>query len=179
MDQLAGILLKVQTLDADVEEAAVFGLDLDHALTHDRMIELADLITSRQVRIEVVLAVELRLQVDLRPKAQTRFHSLLDAELVEGRQHAGEASIDQRDLLVRTRAEADSRAGEQLGLRSDLSVDFQTHDDFPIARAAFDDCCVRAHAHHHLAGLETKPALSSIAPATLKTVSSSSALPMT
>ena len=179
VDQLARVLLQVQALDADVEEAAVLGLHLDHALAHDGVIQLADLIAGRQVGIEVVLAVELALQIDLRLQAQTRLHRLLDAVLVQGRQHAGEASVDQRHLLVRTRAKTDSGAREQLGLRRHLGVDFQPHDDFPVAGATFDQCFVVRHAHHHLAGLATKPAESSSAAATWKTVASSRALPMT
>ena len=179
VDQLARILLQVQPLDADVEEAAVLGLHLDHAFPHDGVIELADLITGRQVGIEVVLAVELAAAVDLRAQAQARLHRLLDAVFVQRRQHAGKARIDQRHLLVRSRAEADGGAGKQLGLRRHLGVDFQAHDDFPIAGAAFDGLCIVAHAHHHLPGLAVKPAARSSAAPTWNTVASSSALPMT
>src|SRR5690606_11611407 len=179
VDQLARILFQVQALDADVEEAAVLGLHLDHALAHDGVIQLADLIAGRQVGIEVVLAVELALQIDLGAQAQTRLHRLLNAVLVQGRKHTGEAGVDQRHLLVRPGAEADRCAREQLGVRGHLGVDLQTHDDFPSARAALDQFGVLSHAHHQRSGLATKPAASSRAPATWKTVASSRALPMT
>ena len=57
VDRLAGVLLQVQPLDADVQRLAV-DVDLDLALADDRLLVLADLIALRQVGIEVVLAVE-------------------------------------------------------------------------------------------------------------------------
>ena len=57
VDRLAGVLLQMQPLDADLEALAV-DLDLDLALADDGLLVLADLVALRQVRIEVVLAVE-------------------------------------------------------------------------------------------------------------------------
>jgi len=55
----------VQALYAHVEGRAVVALDRHHALADDRLIELADLMPLRQIRIEVVLPIEAALQVDL------------------------------------------------------------------------------------------------------------------
>ena len=139
VDQLARVLLQMQALDADVEEGAVLGLHLDDALADDGEVELADLIAGGQVGVEIVLPVELAAFVDLRVEAQAGLDRLFDAVAVQGRQHAGEAGVDQRHLLVRPRAEADGRAREQLGLRRHLGVDLQPHDDFPRAGAALDE----------------------------------------
>ncbi len=72
--RLAGILFKVQALDADLdvlELALTVGTERDDdlALADDRVLELRDLVALRQVRIEVVLAVEDGAIVDLRLQA--------------------------------------------------------------------------------------------------------------
>ena len=139
VDQLARILFQMQPLDADVEERTVLGFHLDHTLADDREIELADLIAGGQVGVEIVLPVELAAPVDLRIEAQAGADGLFDTVAVQGRQHAGETGVDQRHLLVRACAEADSSARKQLGLRGHLGVDFQAHDDFPSAGAALDE----------------------------------------
>ncbi len=69
--RLAGILLQMQALDADLdvlEFSLAVGADRDDhsTLTDDRLLELRDLVALRQIGIEVVLAVENRLVVDLR-----------------------------------------------------------------------------------------------------------------
>ena len=66
VDRLARVLLEMQALDADRLRLAV-DVDLDLALADDRLLVLADLVALRQIRIEVVLAVEDALQVDRRP----------------------------------------------------------------------------------------------------------------
>ena len=75
--RLAGVLLQMQPLDADLdvlELALAVRADRDghRALADDRLLVLRDLVALRQVRIEVVLPVEDRLVVDLRPSARAR-----------------------------------------------------------------------------------------------------------
>ncbi len=110
MQHLAGVLLQVQPLDAHCEGRAVFMLDDDLALAHDRVLVLADLIALRQVRKEVALPVEVALQVDLRFQPQAGLHRLLHAVAVDHRQHARHGGVHQGDLGVGTRAEAHGRA---------------------------------------------------------------------
>ena len=117
---------------------AVGQVDLDRALAHDRVLVLRDLVALRQVGIEVVLAVEHRAQVDLRVEPEAGAHRLLDAALVDHRQHAGHGGVDQRHLGVGIGAERGRRAGEELGVGDDLGMDFQPEHDFPIAGFAFD-----------------------------------------
>ncbi len=65
VQRLAGVLLEMQPLDADGDGLAVVEIDDHLALADDRLLVLADLIALRQVGIEIVLAVEHRLQIDL------------------------------------------------------------------------------------------------------------------
>src|SRR3546814_11135999 len=64
--QLARILLDMDALDADRLSRPALQFDLYRAFTHDRVIELADLVALRQVGIEIILPVEAREGVDLR-----------------------------------------------------------------------------------------------------------------
>ena len=80
--------------------ALAVDVDLDLALADDRLLVLADLIALRQVRIEVVLAVEDRAQVDLGLEAEPGAHRLRDAFGIDDGQHAGHRRIDERDVLL-------------------------------------------------------------------------------
>ena len=138
VDRLAGVLLQMQPLDADVHRLAV-DVDLDLALADDRLLVLADLIALRQIRIEVVLAVEHAAQVDRGLEAEARAHRLRDAFLVDHRQHAGHRRVDQRDVGVGRAAELRRRAREQLGLGGDLGMHLHADDDLPVAGGAGDE----------------------------------------
>ena len=113
MQQLACILLQMQPLDADGEAFAAGKLDLNFALAHDRRLVLADLVALRQIRIEIILAVEHRAQVDLRVQPEAGANRLLDAISIDHRQHAGHGRVDQRDVAVRLAAEFGRGAGKQ------------------------------------------------------------------
>ena len=138
VQRLAGVLLEMQPLDAD-PDGAVRHVDRDLALAHHRRLVLADLVALRQVRIEIVLAVEHRAQVDLGLEPEPGAHRLGDAFLVDHRQHAGHRGIDQRHLRVGRRPERGRGAGEQLGLRAHLGMDLHADDDFPVAGGALDE----------------------------------------
>ncbi len=137
VDRLAGVLLQMQALDADLHRLAV-DVDLDLALADDRLLVLADLIALRQVGVEVVLAVEHASEVDRRLEAEPGAHGLRDALGVDHRQHAGHRRVDQRDMAVGLGAELGGSAGEQLGARSDLRVHLEADDDLPLASGALD-----------------------------------------
>ena len=136
---LAGILLEMQALDADLADLAVGKVDLDFALAHDRVLVLRDLVAGRLVGIEVVLAVEHRAQVDLGVQPQPRAHRLLNAAGVDHRQHAGHGGVDQRDLGIGIGAERRRGAGEELGVGNHLGMNFEAQHDFPIAGFTFDE----------------------------------------
>ena len=139
--RLAGILLKMQPLDADLD-VREFALpvrpdgDDDFAFADDRLLELRYLIALRQVRIEVVLPVEDRLVVDRGLQAQPGADRLLDALLVDHRQHAGHRRVDQADIGVWRGAERGRSAGEELCLGRHLRMHFEPDDDFPVAGGA-------------------------------------------
>ncbi len=142
MHQLARILLDMDTLDADHLGAAVRVLlvqhDLDLPLSHDRVIELTDLIALRQIGIEIILPVEARPFVDLRLDRHAGADRLANALAIGDRQHAGHGRIDQADLRVRLCPEGSRRAGKQLGIRRHLRMDFQADHDLPLAGCALD-----------------------------------------
>jgi hypothetical protein len=73
VQRLAGVLLQMQTGDADHFRRAVGAFDLDLALADDRMFVLADLIPGRQIRVKIVLAIEPADFVDRRVQTQARF----------------------------------------------------------------------------------------------------------
>ena len=135
---LAGVLLQMQPLDADGDRLAALEIDGDLALADDRLLVLADLVALRQVGIEIVLAVEHRLQIDLGLQPQPGAHGLAHALLVDHRQHAGHGGVDQRDVAVGRAAEFGRGAGKQLRLGGDLGMDFHADDDFPVAGRAAD-----------------------------------------
>ncbi len=92
--QLAGILLDMNALDADRLGLTVH-VDLDRALAHDRVVELADLIALRQIGVEVILAVEARPFVDLCVDRHAGAHRLPDALHIRHRQHPRHRRVDE------------------------------------------------------------------------------------
>lgn len=102
---LARILLQMQALDADFhvfELALIVRADRNHdlALADDRLLELRNLIALRQIRIEIVLAIENRLQIDLGIEPDARAYRLLDAFQIDDRQHARHGRINQRNIKL-------------------------------------------------------------------------------
>src|SRR5579872_3302468 len=142
------------------------------------MLVLADLITRRQIGIEVVLAIEATDHVDVCIQAEPGAHRLGHAFAVDHRQHAGERRVDEADLRIGRRAKIRRRAGEQLGLADDVRVDFQADHHFPRASAAFDRIAHGA-APALICGSASKAAARSNAAPTASTVSSSNGLPIT
>ena len=140
--QLAGVLLDMDALDPDdlvFRDAGLFiCIDQQLPFTHDRMVQLADLIALRKIGIKVVLAIEPAVFVDLRLDCHAGTHGLADAFAVGNRKHAGHRSIDEADLRVGLGTESRAGTAEQLGVGRDLRVDFQADHDFPFARCALN-----------------------------------------
>ncbi len=114
------------------------------------MVELADLVPLRQIGVEVVLAVEPAVFVDLRFDCHPGAHRLADAFGVEHGQHPGHRRIDEADLRVGFRPESGARAREQLGVGSDLRMDLKADHDLPIARGAVDAVATHLRSTFHL-----------------------------
>src|SRR3546814_13865783 len=103
-----------------------------------RSIKLRNLVTLRQIGIEIILAVEPRPFVDLRLDRHPRAHRLPDALAVRHRQHPRHRGVDQRYLRIRLGSERRRGAREQLGVGGDLGVDLEADHDLPLARFALD-----------------------------------------
>src|SRR3546814_15286614 len=88
----------------------------------DLMIKLRNLVTLRQIGIEIILAVEARPRVDLGVDRHARAHSLPDALAVRHRQHTRHRGIDQRHLRVRLRPERPRGYRKPLGVGRDLGL---------------------------------------------------------
>ena len=142
MHQLAGVLLDMDAFDADAlaSRVGVFVIqtDVDMPLTHNRVVQLADLIALRQIGIEVILAIKPRPCVDHRINRQAGAHRLPHAFAIRHRQHPRHRRIDKADLRVGLRAKGGGAAGEQLGLRGDLGMNLQADHDLPLARGALN-----------------------------------------
>ncbi len=138
VDRLAGVLLEMQPLDADGDLLRRREIDDDLPLPDDRALVLADLVALRQIRIEVVLAVEDRAVVDLRVEAEPGAHRLADAFGVDHRQHARHGGVDEADMGVRLGAEGGRGAGKQLGVGGDLCMNLHADHDLPVSRRALD-----------------------------------------
>ncbi len=139
MDGFSGILLKVDTLNPHHARGAVAKLHEHFALTHDRVVKLADLVALRQVGIEVVLAVKSRDKVDLGFQPKPCAHGLCDAFFVDDGQHAGHACVHKGHVAVRLGAKERGGPGKQLGPGRDLSVHLKANHQFPIAGGSGDD----------------------------------------
>src|SRR5690606_38984680 len=179
VDRLARVLLQVDALDAHGLGCAAFEVEHDLALAHHRELELADLVALRQVRIEVVLAVEARPFVDLRAERQPGLHRLTHALAVDDRQHARHGGVHKAHLRVRLRAEGGGRAREQLGVGDDLRMDLHADHHLPVTgRAANAIGFGLAHFTHHFSGLAENWAACSITWPAFSMVSSSSLRPI-
>src|SRR5882724_11234276 len=139
VQRLAGVLLKMQALDANLNRLAIGQINRDLAFAYDGRLVLADLVALRQVRIEIVLPVEHRFEIDPGLEAKTGTHRLLDAFLVDHRQHARHRGIDQRDVRIGLATELGCGAGKELRARGHLGVDLEPDDDLPVASGTADE----------------------------------------
>ena len=135
VQRLACIFLKVSTRDVDALDGAVVEHDVDRTTADDRQFVLADLITLRQIGIEVVLAREYRAPRHPRIDRQAEFHRHAYRLGIEHGQHAGIGEIDQIRLRVRRRPIGGGRAGEYFRLRRQLGVNLEPDDGLPFHQA--------------------------------------------
>ncbi|EJT84934.1 hypothetical protein PPS11_15306 [Pseudomonas putida S11] len=116
----------------DALDGAVFQGDIQVALADDRQVHLADLVALGQVRVEVVLAREHVALADLGIDGQAEHARHAHGFLVQYRQYARHAQVNQAGLGVRLGTEGGGAAGEDLRLGGELSVDFQPDHNFPL-----------------------------------------------
>ena len=118
--QKAGTAMKGQTLmDATRQQTSVYMNKLENTLMKYEQadLELADLVTLRQVRIEIILACEYAAFGDVRVNRKAQADSPFDGAAVHHRQRARQGEIDRTGLGVGLGAKGGGRAAEDLGLR--------------------------------------------------------------
>src|SRR5215471_10934576 len=128
----------MQTGDADLAHCPVGHVEAHPAVPDHRLLVLRDLIAGREVRVEVVLALEDARQVDFGGETEPGLDRLLDAKTVDDRQHPRKRGIDRRDLGVWFGTKIGRRPGKQFGFRDHLSVDLEPDHRFPFPAAALD-----------------------------------------
>jgi hypothetical protein len=122
----AGILLQV-----GAGQAHHFLADAQLSALDDGHLVLADLVSLRQVRVEVVFAREDRAPVDRAVHRQAKTHGMLERGAVEHRQRAGQRKVYRRRLRIRRRAKVGGRAGKNLAPGEQVRVSLHADDDFP------------------------------------------------
>ena len=111
--------------DADVFGAAFAIRDGQPARGAEGQVELGYLVPFGQVRVGIVLAIELAKGGDLAIQRHAREDGGLDGRLVDDRQDAGHAQANRAGVRVRWRRRIVRRAAaEHLGCRDDLGVYF-------------------------------------------------------
>ena len=127
---LGGILLQVDVIDADELLRSVGPRYLNAAADAQRISVLGDLIILRHVRIEVILAVERRMAVDLAPQHETAHDRELHGFLVHDRKRAGISEAHRTYICVRFTSRLQQTAAEHLRIRLQLDVRFKTYRIF-------------------------------------------------
>ena len=112
-------------------------INLDLAFADNWVVELADLIALRKIRVEIILAVKTRPVVDFRLQAEARAYRLFNALLVDDRQHAWHRRINERNIAVRVRAKLGRSTRKELRFGRNLRMDFEAHHKFPVSGVAF------------------------------------------
>ena len=125
MNQLTGILLHVNTGDADTLRP-VGGIDIHIAMLTDGQVKLRGLEVLRQIRIVVVLAVKFAEMVDFAIHSETGLDGKLNDPTVYYRQNAGQSEADRADMGILFGTEAGSAAAENFRIGFQLAVNLET-----------------------------------------------------
>ena len=104
MKILANVFFEMRASDADARDTAL-KFKIDVAVYCGWLVILCDLIILRRVRIEIILAVELRVLGHSAVEEQPSQGGEAQSFIVRHRQHAGHAKADWADVGVRRRAE--------------------------------------------------------------------------
>ena len=136
VDRLPRILFEVDARQPNLALRPVRQPKLDHSTERERRLVLRDLIVLGHVRIEVVLAIELRKRRDVRVEGEPGLDDSLDRETIGNRQRARIAETDRTDVRVRLAAEDVAASAEHLGLGLELDVALDA--DNRLIRHAFD-----------------------------------------
>jgi hypothetical protein len=124
MEEFARVLLHMNPGQADA--AAVS--ERDAAARGERQIELRDLVGLREIRVEVVLAVELHPGRDRTLERERGERREFHGTSVQDRQGPGQGKAGRADIGIRRVAKAIRAGAEDLGAGQELDVDLQTDD---------------------------------------------------
>ena len=128
MDELARVLFQVHAANAHLARP-----DLQEAIDAHGQVVLADLVALGQVRIHVVLAVELGVPRDLAVESQGGLEACLDGGAVRHRQNTGQAQAHLAHVCVRRCVQrSHPAAAKHLGQRLRLDVHLHADHDFPF-----------------------------------------------
>ena len=139
MHVLASVFFKVQARYPDLLRTplqrmsgfvAFGGHDLEFAVSRERLIVLRDLVTLRQVGIEIVFAREDRSVVDVQTERESRTRAKFDDATIQHRQRAGQTKTRRTGVRVWLVAETRCAAAEDLRLRAQLRMDLETDNSF-------------------------------------------------
>ena len=130
VQQFGHILFQVHPLDVDAAAAAV-GLQLDPALYGDGLVILRYLVALHQVRVGIVLAVELGEPRDSAIQGQRGHDGAFDSLAVDRRENTRHAHAYGADVGVGWGVRIGrGTAAEHLALGQELGVDLQPDDGF-------------------------------------------------
>src|SRR5690606_37868328 len=141
VEEPSGVLLEVDALEVDGLRAAV-DLDLEFAAEAEGLVELGDLVALHQVRIGVVLAVELRVARNLAAEREASHQRVGHGLLVDDGEHARHAEADRTDVGVGGGIEVLAvAAAEHLRFRLELDVHFHADDGFVVSLRVSGHVC--------------------------------------
>src|SRR5688572_29676604 len=122
MQILASIFLHVNARDSCALPLPI-DLEIEVPALGIGLLELTDLVALGQVRIEVVLASEDALLVNLEPKSESRARRQAQRGFVENGQGSRKPQADGAHARIRLAPDGDLAGAEQLRLREQLRVD--------------------------------------------------------
>ena len=147
MNRLAGIVLHVEARNAEgfflaIDDFAGFrpfaGENPDNAMLAKRTVELGNLISLGQIRVEIVLSCKNRRLVDLAPKRNRSLHGHRDSLPVNNRKGSRESEAYRTGICIRRGPELGAAATEQFAAREQLCVYFKTNYRFKFHKSIIE-----------------------------------------
>ena len=133
--KLAGIFFHVQALDADLFEISVLALfshlHLDPTLFRDRLVVLSDLVVLREIRIEILLAIELAVLRNVQIQAHRSLDRILEHLLVQHRQRSRQTTNHRINVGVGIIPKGGGSCCENLAVGAQLHMGFKADHSFP------------------------------------------------
>ena len=137
MVDLRGVLFKMDVVDADEFLRSVGKGDFHAAADAQRIAVFGNLVILGHIGIEIVLAVESRVAVDLAAEHHAAHDRELHGLFVHDRQRPGIAETYGADVGVGFAARLQETAAEHLGVRLELDVGFQSDCVFKFHNAYY------------------------------------------